>query len=194
MGIGSVEHPCDHAVISLVDWAGRTFATHGAIDGFDGELAGVGGGVFLPPAYLSLARLPGGEADVHGLLDRLVDNLGGESQQSSDASGLGRTEVRDVVDLMFVERDTLHEINLNLVSGGDAAQQIVAGTIHRLGNRKNRRDVVTGVGEVRGEKRIVHVELADSGAIRPGPPFRTDAMIGWDTEYSGPSALRAPFP
>src|SRR5258707_11797068 len=117
MCIGSVEHPCDHAVISLVDWAERTFATHGAIDGFDGQFAGMRGGVCLPTADLSLARLPGGEADVHGLLDRLVDNFGGEIQQSSDASGLSGTEGRDVVDLMFMRGDTFHGINLNLVGG-----------------------------------------------------------------------------
>src|SRR5260370_25114050 len=110
----------------------------------------------------------------------------------SDASGLSGTEVRDVVDLMFMERDTFHEINLNLVGGGDAAQQIVAGTIHRLRNRKNRRDVVAGGGEVRSEKSIVHVEFADSGPIRPSRPFRADALVRRDPQYGGTPARPPP--
>src|SRR6266481_1060545 len=36
MGLGSVEHPRDHAVIPLVDRARRSLATHRAIDGFNG--------------------------------------------------------------------------------------------------------------------------------------------------------------
>src|SRR5260370_32828925 len=90
---------------------------------------------------------------------------------------------------MLMERDTFHEINLNLVGGGDAAQQIVAGTIHRLRNRKNRRDVVAGGGEVRSEKSIVHVEFPGSRPLRPSRPFRTDAIVGRDPLYGGAPAL-----
>ena len=95
-----------------------------------------------------------------------------------------------MVDLMFMERDTFHEINLNLVSGGDAAQQIVTGTIRRLSNGDNRRDVIAGMGEIRSEESIVHVELANSGSIRPGRPFRTNAMIGRYPEHGGAIPLR----
>src|SRR3979411_3198841 len=104
MSVGSVEHPRDHAVIPLVDRARRSLATHRAIDGFNGQFAGVGRRVCLPTADLSLARLPGGEADVHGLLDGLVNNFGGEIQQRSDASSLGRTEMRNMVEILFMAR------------------------------------------------------------------------------------------
>ena len=78
----------------------------------------------------------------------------------------------DMVDLVFVQADALHQIDLDLIGRRQPAQQILARRSAMLGHRQHRRDVVAGVGIVRGQKRIVEIEFADRDAIGPCRPFR----------------------
>ena len=83
---------------------------------------------------------------------------------------------RDVVDLVLVQADRAHQVDLDLVAGGEAADQIASRLLHRLRDRQDRRDVVAGMRVVGGQERVVHVELAHRGAVRPGGPFGADAL------------------
>ena len=56
----------------------------------------------------------------HGLVDRL--DL--QAQQRADAGGSRRAQVGDVVDLVLVQADGLDQVDLDLVAGGDAADQV----------------------------------------------------------------------
>ena len=75
------------------------------------------------------------------------------------------------------------EVDLDLVAGGDAADQVAPGSSHRLRHRQDRRDVVAGMRVVGGEERVVHVELAHRGAVRPGRPFGADALAWRHAEH-----------
>src|SRR5699024_705158 len=82
-----------------------------------------------------------------------------------------RAQVGDVVDLVLVQADRAHQVHLQLVPGGDAADQIVAGAAGVLGDREDRGDVVPGMGVVGGEERVVVVQLAHGHAVGPCGPF-----------------------
>ncbi len=82
---------------------------------------------------------------MHRLLHRLVDRFRRQAQQRADAGGLGGAEMGDVIDLMLVQRDRANQVDVDLVTGGDAAQQVAAGFLHRLRHREDRWDVVAGM-------------------------------------------------
>jgi hypothetical protein len=77
-----------------------------------------------------------------------------------------------MVDLVLVQADALHQIDLDLIGRRQPAQQFLTRRSAVLGNRQHRRDVVAGMGIVRGQIRIVEVEFADRDAIGPRRPFR----------------------
>ena len=85
------------------------------------------------------------------------------------------------------------QVDLDLVAGGEAAHQVAAGRL-MLGDRQDRRDVVAGVGVVGRQERVVEVELADRGAVRPGGPFRGEALAAGMPKMVAPPASggRAP--
>ena len=80
--------------------------------------------VGLPTRYLALARLARRKRNVYGLLHRLEDRLGVETQHRADPGCLRGAKVRDMVLLVFVQADALHEVDLNLVAHQDAADHI----------------------------------------------------------------------
>jgi len=82
----------------------------------------------------------------------------------------------DVVDLVFVQADALHKIDLNFVSRGQPAHKVRARQPAVLGDSQHRRNVVAGMRIVRGKKRVVEIELADGDAVGPGGPFRRNAL------------------
>ena len=170
-GIGAVQHPGDDAVLALVDRHGGGLAAHGPVRGLDGHLAGKRRGVGLPGGDLALAGLPGGGGGVQGLADGLEDGLDIESQQRADAGGGGGAEVRNVVNLVLVQADGLDQVDLDLVAGGDAADQVLAAGAHVLGHGEDRRDVVARVGVFRRQEGVVVVELTNSDAVGPGSPL-----------------------
>ena len=171
-GFGAGEDPGDEAVLTLVDRVRCTFAAHRTVDGFDGHLAGEGRSVGLPRRDLTLARLTGRGGHVQCLLDGLEGDLGGQVEQCADA-GCGRgAEVGDVVDLVLVQAHSLDEVDLDLVAGGDAVDEILAADALVLGDCENGRDVVTGVRVLGGEEGVVEVEFAHGHTVGPSGPFR----------------------
>ena len=96
----------------------------------------------------------------------------------------------DVVDLVLVQADRAHQVDVDLVAGGEPAQQVGAGLAEALRDREDRRDVVAGMAVVGGEEGVVHVELAHRGAVRPGRPFRADAHAVGHAEHRGARAAR----
>ena len=182
-GVGSVEHTGDHAVLALVDRRRRALAPHGPVDGLDGELSGMRGRERLPARNLALARLPGAHRGVQRLLNRLVDRLGGKPEQRPQPRRGGRAEMRDVVDLVSVKTDALHEVDLDLVGGGDAAHQVFSTAPSLLRDGENRGNVVARMGVVGGEEGIVEVELPDRRPVRPGSPFGGEAAPRRDAEH-----------
>ena len=82
------------------------------------------------------------------------------------------------------------QVDLDLVAGGQAADQVAAGLLHGLGDRQDRRDVVAGVGVVGRQEGVVQVELAHRGAVRPGRPFRREALRRRHAEDGGAALLR----
>ena len=85
--------------------------------------------------------------------------------------------------LCLCRRDGADEVDVDLVAGGDAADQVATRPPHRLRHREDRRDVVAGMRVVGGEERVVHVEFAHRGAVRPRGPFGTDALAGCHAEH-----------
>ena len=176
-GVGAVQHPGDDAVFAFVDRHRGGLAAHGTVRGLDGHLAGEGRGVGLPGGDLALAGLAGGGGGVQCLADGLEDGLDVEAQQGADAGGGRGAEVGHVVDLVLVQADGLDQVHLDLVAGGDAADQVLAAGADVLGDGEDRRDVVARVGVVRGQERVVVVEFADGDAVGPGRPLRGDALV-----------------
>jgi hypothetical protein len=89
----------------------------------------------------------------------------------------------DVVDLVLVQADAFHEIDLNLVAGGDASGECRARQAAMLRHGKDRRDVVARMRIVGGEEGVVEVEFAHRHAVGPCRPFRRDALGGGKAEY-----------
>ena len=78
----------------------------------------------------------------------------------------------DMVDLVFVQANALHQIDLDFIGRRQPAQQILARGAAMLRHRQHRRDVVAGVRIIRGQKRVVEIEFADRDAVGPCRPFR----------------------
>ena len=114
---------------------------------------------------------------MHRLLHGLIDGFGRQSERRADAGRSRRAQMGDVVDLVLVQADALHEIDLNLVSGSQTAHQRRAVKAALLRNREHGRDVVAGMRIVGGEERVVHVEFAHRDAVGPGRPFRRQATV-----------------
>jgi hypothetical protein len=90
---------------------------------------------------------------------------------------------------VLVQRDRLHEVDLDLVPGGDAAHDVAAGETagggEVLGDRDDRRDVVAGVRVLGREERVVEVELAHGHAVRPCGPLGRGAARSIRSEDGG---------
>ena len=80
--------------------------------------------------------------------------------------------MRDVVDLVLVQANALHEVDLDFVAGRKPAHERMAIEAAMLRHGQDRRDVVAGVRIIGGEERVVKVELAHGDAVRPRRPFR----------------------
>ena len=125
---------------------------------------------------------------MHRLLHRLEDHILRQAQQGADAAGLRRAEVGDMVDLAFVQTDGAHQIDVDFVTSGGAANEVRARFAHGLRHGEDRRDVVAGMRVISGEESVVHVQFAHRGAVRPCGPFRAEALIGGDTEHRCPAS------
>ena len=113
---------------------------------------------------------------MHGLLHRLVDDALLQAQQRADAGGLRGAQMGDVVDLVLVQADGAHQVDLDLIAGGDAADQLGAGFSQSLRDGKDWWNVVAGMRVIGGEEGVVHVEFAHRDPVGPGGPFRCDSL------------------
>src|SRR3546814_7286116 len=118
----------------------------------------------------ALADLPGGDREMRREIDRLVERCRIEAQHGADARRHGRPEVRHMVDAVVVERDALYQVDLDLVGGDDAAQQVGPGKVLLLGDGDQRADGVARMARVLGEEAVVEVQLADRGGVGIGRP------------------------
>src|SRR6266566_303422 len=91
--------------------------------------------------------------------------------------------MRDVVDSVPMKADGLDEIDLYFVPGGNSADQVFSRPLHSLGYCEDGRDVVSGMGIVCSQKRVMHIQLADRRAVRPGRPLRTETLSRRHAEY-----------
>src|SRR3546814_13982283 len=99
--------------------------------------------------------LPGGNREVRREIDRLVERCRIEAQHGADARRHGRPEVRHMVDAVVVERDALYQVDLDLVGGDDAAQQVGPGKVLLLGAGDQRADWVARLARVLGDEAVV---------------------------------------
>jgi hypothetical protein len=75
----------------------------------------------------------------------LENGLHVQTEQGPDAGRRGGAKVGDMVDLVLMQADRLHQIHLDLIAGGDAADQVRPIGAHVLGDSQDRRNVVAWV-------------------------------------------------
>jgi hypothetical protein len=92
----------------------------------------------------------------------------------------------DMIDLVLVQADAFHEIDLNLIARRKAASERGAIETAMLGDRQDWRDVVAGVRVIGSQKGVVKIQFAHRDAIGPGRPFRRDPLRLRQTKYGGP--------
>src|SRR5699024_3688028 len=95
-------------------------------------------------------------------------------------------QVGDVVDLVGVQGDGAHQVDLQLVAGGQRSDQLLAGAAHVLADGQDRRDVVGRVGVVGGQERVVEVQLTHGDPVGPGGPFGGGALVDAVDARPGP--------
>jgi hypothetical protein len=88
-----------------------------------------------------------------------------------------------MVDLVGVQADRLHQVDLDLIAGGDSAHEVGSGASDVLGDREDRGDVVARVGVLGREEGVVVVELANGDSVGPGRPLGTESS--GDAEHRG---------
>ena len=187
MTLGSaMQHPCDDTVLAFVDRARCTLAAHHPVHRLNRQLAAVRRCIGLPGADFTLAGLAGGEADMHRLLHRLVNHVLLQVQQRADAGGLRRAQMRDVVDLPLMQTNGAHQVDLDFITGGDAADQVPARLFQRLRDSEDGRNIVARMRIVGGQERVVHVQFPHGHAVRPCCPFRADTLRRSNAEHRRP--------
>jgi len=77
-----------------------------------------------------------------------------------------------MVDLVLVQANRFHEIDVDLVGCGQTTDQITTASATMLRYRQDRRNVVSWMGIVRCQERVVIVELANGDTVGPGCPLR----------------------
>ncbi len=122
------------------------------------------------------------------LPDGLADGLDVEPEQRADARCGGGTEMRHVIDLVPMQADGPREVDLDLVSGRDAARERAAVGADVLRDREDRGDVVTGMRVLGREERVVVVELTHRHAVGPCRPLGARAAVELAAEDRGARA------
>ena len=109
---------------------------------------------------------------MQSLLNGLENHFLLQAEQRADAGSGSGAKMGDMVHLMFMQANRAHQINMQLITGRQATDQIAPGFSHGLRHRQHWRDIIAGVGVVSGEESVVHIQFAHGSAIRPGRPFR----------------------
>ena len=111
------------------------------------------------------------------------DIYAGIEFEQGPQSGRNRgADMGDVVDLVLVEADRLHEIDLNFITRRDAADERPAVTPALLRDRKHGGNVVARMRIIGGEERVMEIELSYRRAVRPCRPLSADRVFGGKTE------------
>ena len=95
----------------------------------------------------------------------------------------------DVIDLVLVQADALHQIDLDFIGGRERAHEILARRSALLRHRQHRRNVVAGVRIIGGEKRVVEIEFANGDAVGPCRPFRRKRWLAARPKIVAPDCL-----
>jgi hypothetical protein len=109
---------------------------------------------------------------VQRLTDSLEDGLDVEAEERADARSRGGAEVGDMVDLVRVQADGAHQVDLDLVTRCYGAHQLCTRAAGVLGHRQDRRNIVAGMRVLGGEEGVVKIELTNRDAVRPRGPLR----------------------
>ena len=115
---------------------------------------------------------------MHGLVHGLINDWGGEIEQASDAHHGRGAQVGDVVLLIGMQPDRLHQRDVDFISDRDRARERRTVAAGLLGHGDQRRDVIAGMRIVRREECVVKIKLAHRGGVGPGGPFRGDGQLG----------------
>ena len=124
----------------------------------------------LSAGNLALARLPGGGRDMQRLLHGLIDRLGRQVEKRADACCRRRPEMGDMVDLVLVQADAFHEIDLDFVARREAANE-PAPSRPQCWASPGSAGYYRPDGNIRRQKRVVKIEFAHRRAIGPCRPF-----------------------
>ncbi len=81
-----------------------------------------------------------------------------------------------MVDLVLVQADPADQVDLDLVGGGDAADQVRAADTELLGDRDEGGNVVAGMRVLGGQEGVVEVEFTHRDTVGPGRPLRASTL------------------
>ena len=127
---------------------------------------------------------------MEALVDRLEDLFRRHPQHGADSRGDRGGEVGDVVDFVFVQADPGHKRHLCFVGGGDSQGKFPPAAPGLLRDREEAGDGVAGMGIVRGEVAVVHVQLAHGHPVGEGRPLAVEAALAADSEQRGAGPFR----
>ena len=96
----------------------------------------------------------------------------------------------DVIDLVLVQADPGHQRHLRLVRRGGPQGQLPPVAPGLLRDREKTGNGVAGMGVVRGEVAVVHVELAHGDPVGQGRPLAVEGALAGDPEQRRPGPLR----
>ena len=119
----AIQQPGDEAVLAFVDRAMARLRRASRGRPLRPPSCRQGRCIGLPARDLALARLPRGHGHMQRLLHRLIDRLGGRPSSVPMPAAADGTEMGDVVDLVLVQADALHEIDLDFVGRREAANR-----------------------------------------------------------------------
>ncbi len=95
-----------------------------------------------------------------------------------------------MVDLVLMQADRPHQVHLDLVAGGQTADQVGAAAAVVLCDREDRRDVVARMRVLRGQERVVEVELTHRDTVRPRRPLGREGATDTEDRRTGGVRVR----
>ena len=107
---------------------------------------------------------------MQGLLHGLINHFGGKTEKGADPRRDGWPQMRDMIDLMFMQTDGPGQIHLDFIAGGDPAHELPPIANHLCAVAR-RGDIIARMAVFGSQKRVVIIEFAYGDAIRPGGPF-----------------------
>ena len=169
-------HQLHEALLALKD---RGWPAHALLGEDGGEHAvpcGIRKGAGLPHGEGSHSRLPQRHVGHAGEIDRL-DRLGLRQLQHLGRGQRGRKgTVRHMVPPARPERRSVAQPALDLVGEGDGLNGLLAGSMGRLCNGQDRRDIVRRMRGLLRQVGVVKVQVADQRPVGEGGQIRKGLM------------------